>query len=78
MVPNCYDYDYDWFTNYTKAVNHKSLEEVHAFWKEHVADTADEWDYLTRHVGLKKMSALRTDPRYHYNPSIDRFKKEGK
>ena len=78
VVPNCYDYDYDWFTGYTKAVTHKSLEEVHAFWKEHVADTADEWDYLRRRVGLKKLSTLRTDPRYHYNPNIDRFKKEEK
>ena len=31
-----------------------------------------------RRVGLKKLSTLRTDPRYHYNPNIDRFKKEEK
>ena len=73
VVPNYYDYDYDWFTTYTREVNHKPMEQVRAWWLEHVAGTKDDWDYLTKRVGLAKMAALRTDPRYHYNPNIDRF-----
>ena len=72
-VPNYYDYDYDWFTGYTKSVSHKSPEEVREYWMEHVASTTDDWDFLKKKVGYKKMSELRTDPRYHYNPAIDRF-----
>lgn len=76
-VPNYYDYDYDWFRNYTNAVNHASLKDVRKYWMEHVASTNDEWDFLQKNVGLEKMSALRSDPYYHYNPKIDRFKAEG-
>jgi len=67
-----YDYDYSWFQNYTRQVNHKSLDEVKSFWLNHVA-SADDWDYLENKVGYPKLSALRTDPRYHYNPTLERF-----
>ena len=75
-MPNYYDYDYSWFQNYTRSVNHKSLDEVKDFWLNHVAG-GDDWDYLENKVGYPKLSALRSDPRYHYNPSLDRFSKEG-
>ncbi len=73
-VPNCYDYDYSWFKNYVKAVNHKTRAEVKAYWKETVGSTEDEWDYLLRTVGMEKLFSLRSDPHYHYNPTIERFK----
>jgi len=76
-VPNYYDYDYSWFQNYAAKVNHKGLDEVRAFWLDHV-ESEDDWDYLENKVGYPKLSALRTDPRYHYNPSLDRFAKEGR
>jgi len=75
-MPNYYDYDYNWFRNYTAKVNHKSLDEVKAFWLDHVR-SVDDWDYLENKVGYPKLKALRTDPRYHYNPTLDRFAKEG-
>ena len=74
-VPNYYDYDYAWFQNYTAKVNHKNLEEVKSFWLEHV-ESEDDWDYLEKKVGYPKLSALRTDPRYRYNPVMDRFGRE--
>ena len=74
-VPNYYDYDYNWFQNYTAKVNNKSLDEVKAFWLDHV-ESKDDWEYLENKVGFPKMSALRTDPRYHYNPALDRFARE--
>jgi glutaconate CoA-transferase, subunit A len=73
-VPNYYDYDYSWFKDYVKAVNHKSKAEVKAYWQEHVASTADEWEYLIKTVGMEKLFSLRADPHYHYNPTIERFK----
>lgn len=72
-VPNYYDYDYSWFKNYAAKVNHKSLDEVKEFWLNHVSETKDDWDYLETKVGIKRLSQLRTDPKYHYNPTIDRF-----
>jgi len=75
-MPNYYDYDYSWFQKYTGKVNHKSLEEVKAFWLSHV-ESRDDWDYLESKIGYQKLEALRSDPRYHYNPTIDRFSKEG-
>ncbi|MDR2712806.1 MAG: hypothetical protein LBB91_06810 [Clostridiales bacterium] len=74
-VPNYYDYDYSWFRNYTSKVNHKNLDEVKTFWLNHVA-SIDDWDYLENKVGYPKLSMLRSDPRYHYNPDLDRFAKE--
>lgn len=73
-VPNYYDYDYDWFKNYVKAVNHKSRAEVKEFWQEHVASTKDEWEYLMKNAGIKKLFELRADHHYHYNPNLERFK----
>ncbi len=72
-VPNYYDYDYDWFLNYTEQINHKPFEEIQKFWIEHVKDTKDDWDYLEKKVGIEKLFKLRTLPKYHYNPTIDRF-----
>ena len=73
-VPNYYDYDYGWLKDYVQAVNHKSKDDVKAFWQEHVAATADDWDYLLGKVGMEKLFSLRADPHYHYNPAIERFK----
>lgn len=73
-VPNYYDYDYSWFKNYVKAVNHKSEAEVKRFWQEHVASTKNDWDYLFQTIGMEKLFALRADPHSHYNPTLDRFK----
>ncbi len=72
VVPNYYDYDYDWFKGYTQAINHKPLDEVRAWWQNHI-DSDDDWDYLMRHVGWEKLSKLRSKPEYHFNPDIDRF-----
>lgn len=72
VVPNYYDYDYEWFRNYAKAVNHKPLEEVGAWWREHL-DSEDDWGYLEKRVGWEKLSALRSRPEFHFNPEIDRF-----
>ena len=69
-VPDYYDYDYDWFRAYTAAVNRKSLAEVRSYWLDHIAST-DDWDYLERTVGYAKLSSLRADPQYRYNPSPD-------
>ena len=74
-VPNYYDYDFSWFSKYTKAVSRKSLSEVKEFWLEHV-ESNDDWDFLQNKVGFEKLSALRSDPHYHYNPTLDRFAKE--
>ncbi len=71
-VPDYYDYDYSWFHHYTAAVKKKSYAEVQEYWLEHVASTADEWDFLERSGGIAKVSALRADPCYRYNPDIDR------
>jgi len=71
-VPNYYDYDYSWFQNYTAKVNRKNLDEVKAFWLGHI-ESKDDWDYLEKNVGYPKLSSLRSDPRYHYNPNLDRF-----
>ena len=71
-VPNYYDYDYGWFKNYAAQVNRKSLKEVKTFWLDHVAGE-DDWDYLENKVGYAKLLSLRSDPRYHYNPDLDRF-----
>jgi len=71
-VPNYYDYDYSWFRTYTQAVNKKSLDEVKAFWLDHVS-SIDDWDYLENKVGYEKLFSLRADPKYHYNPTLDRF-----
>ncbi|MGB9813282.1 MAG: CoA transferase subunit A [Thermovenabulum sp.] len=72
-VPNYYDYDYSWFRNYVKEVNHQPKEKVREFWEKHVKETKDDWDYLYNKVGIKKLFSLRTDPKYHYNPNLDRF-----
>lgn len=72
-VPNYYDYDYQWFHQYAQIINHKSEAEVRKFWNDYVADTADDWDFLHRKAGWKKLWSLRADPVYHYNPEYDRF-----
>jgi glutaconate CoA-transferase subunit A len=74
-VPNYYDYDYDWFKNYAKAMKNKPLEEVRAWWFDHI-DSDDDWEYLQRRVGWEKLAVLRSKPEYHFNPDIDRFGKE--
>jgi len=71
-VPDYYDYDYGWFRRYTEAVSRKSLFAVKDFWLEHV-ESEDDWDYLENKVGYEKMSQLRTDANYRYNPNLDRF-----
>lgn len=71
-MPNYYDYDYSWFKNYAAKVNHKKLDDVKTFWLDHV-ESKDDWDYLESKVGYPKLALLRSDPRYHYNPTIDRF-----
>ncbi|MCL2565510.1 MAG: hypothetical protein FWE24_06855 [Defluviitaleaceae bacterium] len=73
-VPNYYDYDYSWFRKYTEAVNKGSLEDVKAFWLDHV-NSVDDWDYLEKNVGYDKLFSLRADHNYHYNPNLDRFAK---
>ncbi|MDN5313155.1 MAG: glutaconate CoA-transferase, subunit [Thermoanaerobacteraceae bacterium] len=73
-VPNYYDYDYAWFKQYAKEINHQPVEKVREFWQEHVGNTTDEWEYLYNRVGMEKLFSLRTKPEYHYNPEIDRFK----
>lgn len=75
-VPNYYDYDYPWFSPYTSVINHKPKEEVREFWYNYVGDTEDDWDFLRRKVGWKKLWSLRADPVYHYNPTYDRFTKK--
>ena len=72
-MPNYYDYDYEWFRNYTKVVNHKPKEVVRGYWLNYVTDTKDDWEFLEKKVGWDKLWSLRTDPQYHYNPAIDRF-----
>ncbi|MCL2498638.1 MAG: hypothetical protein FWF06_08530 [Symbiobacteriaceae bacterium] len=69
-VPDYYDYDYSWFRNYTTAVNRRSLEEVKAFWLDHIA-SKDDWDYLERQVGFAQLATLRADPKYRYNPALN-------
>jgi hypothetical protein len=73
-VPNYYDYDYAWFKQYVKEINHQPVEKVLEFWQEHVGNTTDDWEYLYNRVGMEKLFSLRTKPEYHYNPEIDRFK----
>jgi glutaconate CoA-transferase subunit A len=73
-VPNYYDYDYHWARNYVKEVNHKPAEEVRDYWINWIKDTKDDMDFLYNKIGLEKLFSLRTDPKYHYNPAIDRFK----
>jgi glutaconate CoA-transferase subunit A len=73
-VPNYYDYDYDWFTNYARQANQRPLDEVKDWWNNHL-DSVDEWDYLIKTVGWKKLGMLRSKPEYHFNPDIDRFSK---
>jgi glutaconate CoA-transferase subunit A len=70
FVPNYYDCDGQWLPMYAKAVTGKSLAEVKAFWTEHVGETKDDWDYLIRRVGWKRLQQLRADPNYHYNPNL--------
>jgi glutaconate CoA-transferase subunit A len=72
-VPNYYDYDYAWFRRYTAAINHKNLDEYGEFWREHVSETEDDWDYLEKNVGIRRMGELRVSPKYRYNPEIRRF-----
>lgn len=72
-VPNYYDYDYSWFRNYVKAVNHKSRDEIKLFWQQHVTATKDEWEYLLKVAGIEKLFSLRANPHYHYNPAQERL-----
>jgi glutaconate CoA-transferase subunit A len=73
-VPNYYDYDYEWFKEYQRTVRGFSLDDLKAYWQEQVASTEDDWEYLLDRVGLERLSSLRADPRFHYNPNIERFK----
>ena len=75
-VPDYYDYDYHWFTEYASAVNHKSLDEVKAWWEEHL-NSRDDWDYLKKRVGISALGKLRSKPEYHFNPELQRFPKKG-
>lgn len=77
-MPNYYDYDYQWFKQYTQAVNGKSKAEVEKYWLNHVKDTQDDWDYLEKRAGWKKLWSLRVNPSFHYNPEYDRFCEEVK
>ncbi|HHV07104.1 MAG TPA: hypothetical protein GXX69_02675 [Firmicutes bacterium] len=72
-VPNYYDYDYDWFQRYGKSIGGLSLAQIRDYWQKEVASTEDDWDYLFKRVGVSRLSKLRTDPRYHYNPELNRF-----
>ena len=76
-VPNYYDYDYEWFRMYTDKINHQPKEIIKEFWLEYAGRDKDDWEFLEHKVGWDKLWSLRTDPRYHYNPDIDRFGKEG-
>jgi len=71
-VPNYYDYDYAWFQNYTRQVQHRSMEAVRGFWRRHVAGTANEWAYLEQQVGRERLLSLIADADYHYRPDPER------
>lgn len=71
-VPNYYDYDYHWFRRYTAEINHKSKQEVTAFWRNYVA-SEDDWEFLDRKVGWERLLSLGADAHFHYNPTYNRF-----
>ncbi len=71
IVPDYYDYDWKWIVDYGKT-NRKPKEEVRAYWRQYVADTKDEWDFLSNKVGWDRLYSLRADPHYHYRPNLDR------
>ena len=70
-VPNYYDYDWDWFVGYGR-LNRKSKEEVTTYWQEYVKDTEDDWDFLSRKVGMKRLFELRASSSYGYKPDLAR------
>lgn len=72
-VPNYYDYDYQWFREYAKAVNHQPKDVVREYWSNYIKTTKDDWEFLEKTVGWKRLWPLRVSPKYHYNPTIDRF-----
>lgn len=74
VVPNYYDYDFAWYKRYGQAIKGKSLDELKDWWYEHL-DSADDWDYLMKRVGWKRLSELRTLPEYHFNPNLKRTEK---
>lgn len=71
VVPNYYDYDFPWYKRYAQLVRNKSLDELKEWWYEHL-DSSDDWDYLMKRVGWKRLAELRTLPEYHFNPNLDR------
>lgn len=74
VVPNFYDYDFAWYKHYGQVIKGKSLDELKDWWYEHL-DSTDDWDYLMKRVGWKRLSELRTLPEYHFNPNLKRTEK---
>lgn len=81
-VPNYYDYDWDFWVNYSR-INRRSEEEVKEYWHKMVVETKDDWEYLTTRVGtdytcasgkkgMDRLFELRADVRYGYKPDLAR------
>jgi len=81
-VPGYYDYDWDFWVNYSR-INKGGKEEVKEWWRRYVVETADDWDFLLNKVGGEtaasggargwtRLFELRADPEYGYNPHLKR------
>ncbi|HEX8706718.1 MAG TPA: CoA-transferase [Pyrinomonadaceae bacterium] len=81
-VPGYYDYDWDFWVNYSR-INRSGPEELERWWREHVAETEDDWDFFANKVGRglsgesgptgwERLFELRADPQYGYNPALKR------
>ena len=81
-VPGYYDYDWDFWVNYSR-INSIGKDELERWWHEYVVETEDDWDFLTNKVGhdspgqddkcgWERLFQLRADPKYGYNPHLKR------
>jgi len=81
-VPNYYDYDWDFWVNYSR-INRQSKEKVKEWWHKYVVETEDDWAFLSNKVGTdytctsdktgwERLFELRADVRYGYNPNLER------
>lgn len=81
-VPGYYDYDWDFWLNYTRS-NKAPRAEQQLWWREHLLDTEDDWDFLSNRVGreytsrnglrgFERLFELRADLEHGYNPNLER------
>ena len=81
-VPNYYDYDWDFWVNYSR-INRQSKEKVKEWWHKYVVETEDDWAFLSNKVGTdytctsdktgwERLFELRADVQYGYNPNLER------